>query len=57
MENFVTMELARRLTWAEQRARLFHYRTKDKVGVDVVLETPDGRVIGIEVKGRRHRAV
>jgi len=50
MENFVAMELARQLTWSQERARLYHYRTKDKVGVDVVLETPDGRVIGVETK-------
>ena len=50
MENFVLMELARQLTWCEQRATLYHYRTKDKVEVDAVLETPDGRVVGIEVK-------
>lgn len=50
MENFVVMELARQLTWSEQRGRLYHYRTKDKVEVDAVIETPDGRVIGIEVK-------
>lgn len=50
LENFVAMELARQLTWAQQRARMYHYRTKDKTEVDVVLETPDGRVVGVEVK-------
>lgn len=50
IENFVLMELARQLTWSRERARLYHYRTKDKVEVDAVVETPDGRVIGIEVK-------
>lgn len=50
LENFVVMELARQLTWSEQRGRLYHYRTKDKVEVDALIETPDGRVIGIEVK-------
>src|SRR5437764_486269 len=50
MENFVVMELARQLTWSEERARLYHYRTKDKLKVDAVLETPDGRVVGVEVK-------
>lgn len=50
MENFVLMELARQLTWCDQRATLHHYRTKDGVEVDAVLETPDGRVIGVEVK-------
>lgn len=50
MENFVVMELARQLTWSDTRARLYHYRTKDKAEVDAVLETPDGRVVGVEVK-------
>lgn len=50
LESFVVSEIARQLTWNDQPARLFHYRTKDQVEVDVVLETPDGRVVGIEVK-------
>lgn len=50
MENFVVMELARQLTWSEERGRLYHYRTRDNVEVDAVIETPDGRVIGVEVK-------
>ncbi len=50
MENLVIMELARQLTWSEERGRLYHYRTKDKLEVDAVIETPDGRVIGVEVK-------
>lgn len=50
IENFVVMELARQLTWSDERGRLYHYRTKDKLEVDAVIETPDGRVIGVEVK-------
>ncbi len=50
LENFVAMELARQLSWSEQRARMYHYRTKDQVEVDVVLEIPDGRVVGVEIK-------
>jgi uncharacterized protein len=50
IETFVLMELARQLTWSTERARLYHYRTKDKVGVDAIVETPDGRVVAIEVK-------
>lgn len=50
LENFVAMEIARQLTWSNERTRLHHYRTKDNLEVDVVLETPDGRVIGVEVK-------
>ena len=40
IETFVLMELARQLTWSSERARLHHYRTKDRVEVDAVLETP-----------------
>lgn len=50
MENFVLMELSRQLSWNEERASLFHYRTRDQIEVDGVVETADGRVIGIEVK-------
>jgi predicted AAA+ superfamily ATPase len=44
------MDLARQLTWSRQRVELFHYRTKDKVEVDAVLENRQGRVVGIEIK-------
>lgn len=50
LENFVVMELARQLTRAEERGRLCHYRTKDKLEVGVVIQTPDGRVIPAEVR-------
>jgi predicted AAA+ superfamily ATPase len=50
LEGFVQMELARQATWAATRVDLFHYRTKDKVEVDVVLENRQGKVVGIEVK-------
>lgn len=50
LENFVVMELARQLTWCEERGRLYHYRTKDQLEVDAVIETPDGRIIAVEVK-------
>ncbi|MDT5033745.1 MAG: uncharacterized protein QOC94_3916, partial [Actinoplanes sp.] len=42
--------LARQQTWNDQRTSLSHFRTKDGVAVDAVLKTPDGRVVGIEVK-------
>jgi predicted AAA+ superfamily ATPase len=50
LEGFVLMELARQLTWSQTRAELFHYRTKDMIEVDAVLENRPGQVVGIEVK-------
>lgn len=50
LEAFVAMELARQTTWSMERVELFHYRTKDKVEVDLVLETRQGRVVAIDVK-------
>ena len=49
-ERFVAAELRRQLTWSRHEARLFHYRDHDGAEVDLVLETDDGRVAGIEVK-------
>jgi hypothetical protein len=50
LESFVVGELRRQQTWAAQRSTLHHYRDNRGVEVDAVLETPDGRVVGIEVK-------
>jgi predicted AAA+ superfamily ATPase len=50
LEGFVAMEIARQLSWAQTDATLSHFRTKDNVEVDLVLEDRIGRVIGIEVK-------
>ncbi|HZS13926.1 MAG TPA: ATP-binding protein [Candidatus Dormibacteraeota bacterium] len=50
LETFVVTELRKQLGWCMDRPRMFHYRTRDGVEVDVVLEAPDGRVVGIEVK-------
>jgi uncharacterized protein len=50
LENFAIGEVARQLTWAEEPVQLFHYRDRDQVEVDMVLEHASGTVIGIEVK-------
>lgn len=50
LEGFVLAELARQLTWARRRAELSHFRTKDGVEVDAVIEDRRGHVIGVEVK-------
>ncbi len=50
LENFVLGELARQLTWAEEPVSLWHFRDRDGVEVDAVLERASGEVVGVEVK-------
>jgi predicted AAA+ superfamily ATPase len=50
LENFVAMELVKQLGWSETEVELYHFRTRDGVEVDCVLEARDRRVFGIEVK-------
>lgn len=50
LEGFVAMEIARQLTWSSSRAELSHYRTRDGIEVDIVLENTLGEVVAVEVK-------
>jgi predicted AAA+ superfamily ATPase len=50
LETFVTTEIRKQLTWSTQQPSLWHFRDRSGVEVDLVLEHPDGRVVGIEVK-------
>jgi uncharacterized protein len=50
LEGFVTMEIARQLTWSATGAAMFHYRTRDQLEVDIVLENARGQVVAIDVK-------
>ncbi|HEX6232290.1 MAG TPA: ATP-binding protein [Jiangellaceae bacterium] len=50
LETLVAGELTRQLSWSDTEARLFHLREREGREVDLVIETADGRVIGIEVK-------
>lgn len=50
LENFVASELARQITWCDQEIRMWHYRTRDQVEVDLILENNQRQIIAIEVK-------
>lgn len=50
LESFVVTELHKQQAWSEVRPMLYHFRTHSGLEVDVVLETADGRLVGIEVK-------
>ena len=50
LESFVVGEVARQLTWSDTEASMYHWRDRDGAEVDIVLERPNGDVVGIEVK-------
>jgi predicted AAA+ superfamily ATPase len=50
LETFVAGEIGRQLTWSDIDARLHHFRDRSGIEVDLVLDTPDGRIVAIEVK-------
>ena len=50
LESFVAMELRKHLSWSQHGTTLWHFRDRDGIEVDFVLERPDGTVVGIEVK-------
>lgn len=49
-EGFVTGEMRRQLVWADTDASLFHFRDRHGLEVDLVVESADRRVAGIEMK-------
>lgn len=53
LEGFVVSELLKQQTWSATDYRLFHYRDRNGLEVDIVLELEDGSIIGIEVKSSR----
>jgi len=50
VENFVVMELRKQITWSRTQPTMFHFRTLTGQEVDVVLESPSGKIVGVEVK-------
>ncbi len=50
LETLLFMECAKHVGWAEEEVGLYHFRDKRKREVDIVLERPDGRIVGVEVK-------
>jgi hypothetical protein len=50
LESWVCGELSKTLSLTPEPWQIFHYRDKDQVEVDFVLESTDRQLIGIEVK-------
>lgn len=50
LETFVINELQKQAAWLDQDTMFYHYRDKDKVEVDCIIENSAGECFGIEVK-------
>ena len=50
LETFVLQELKRQASWRETSINFFHFRDRDGVEVDLVLEQGSGAVAGVDVK-------
>ena len=50
LECFVHAEIVKAAALCSEAATIHHYRDKDQVEVDLVLERPAGEIVGIEVK-------
>ncbi|RJR26063.1 MAG: DUF4143 domain-containing protein [Desulfobacteraceae bacterium] len=50
LENFVVCEIVKQLSWSRQRARHYHFRSHTGQEVDLVLEDPEGKIVGMEIK-------
>lgn len=49
-ETFVLMELVKQATWSTTRVEPYFYRDTEKREVDLLVESPSGDVVGIEIK-------
>ncbi|MCX7114738.1 MAG: DUF4143 domain-containing protein [Gammaproteobacteria bacterium] len=50
LENFLVMECFKQATWSKTCVELYHFRDTRQKEVDLVLEQPNGQIIGIEIK-------
>jgi predicted AAA+ superfamily ATPase len=50
LETFVFQEIVRQASWRDDGTRFFHFRDKDGVEVDIVIEHGANAVAGVEVK-------
>jgi predicted AAA+ superfamily ATPase len=50
LETFVYQELKRQASWHDKNHDFFHYRDKDQVEVDIVIERGVTELVGIEIK-------
>ncbi len=52
LENYIFTELAKESSYADNKARIYHYRDLRKKEVDFILESSDNKIIAVEVKAK-----
>ncbi len=57
LESFIVMELLRLGELCDPQVSLSHYRDKQQHEVDLILERPDGDIVGIEIKASASPAI
>lgn len=50
LEGMAVQELLKQQSWSESDYRLYHYRDRNGLEVDVVVELADGSIYGLEIK-------
>jgi len=50
LESFVYNELRKQASWIDERLNFYHYRDKEKIEVDIIIENAMGDYFAIEVK-------
>jgi uncharacterized protein len=50
VESFVSMEIRKQCSWANESIEIKHWRDRNGAEVDLILETSDGRIVAIETK-------
>lgn len=50
LESFVFNELKKQASWLDEPINFYHYRDKDKVEIDLILENQVGNHVAIEIK-------
>lgn len=53
VETFVINEIKKIASWTEPRPRLYYFRTQDKKEVDLVIQSAEQKIIGIEIKASK----
>ncbi|MBU6245896.1 MAG: DUF4143 domain-containing protein [Actinomycetales bacterium] len=56
LESFVFGELSKQASWLDEPVTIGHWRTRDGLEVDVVIEFADGSVVAFEVKASERLA-